>query len=88
MLSAFEKELNEILVDTFRTILKVEEATLKGTGRIDLSISEMHLLETVGKYKEEGATISDIAQELGITLPSVTVAINKLARKGYVQIFS
>ncbi|HHW89328.1 MAG TPA: MarR family transcriptional regulator, partial [Clostridiales bacterium] len=34
---------------------------------------------------EKGVTISDIAQDLDITLPSVTVAINKLQRKGYVQ---
>lgn len=84
MLGPFEKELNDILVDTFRSILKVEEDTLKGT-RVDLSISELHLLEAVGKNREEGRTISDIAQELGVTLPSVTVAINKLLKKGYVQ---
>jgi hypothetical protein len=48
VLDSFEKELNDILVDTFRSILKVEEDTLKRT-LIDLSISELHLLEAVGK---------------------------------------
>lgn len=84
MLDSFEKELNDILVDTFRSILKVEEDTLRST-RVNLSISELHLLEAVGKNREEGRTISDIAQELDVTLPSVTVAINKLLKKGYVQ---
>lgn len=84
MLGAFEKELNDLLVDTFRSILKVEEDTLK-QSKVDLSISELHLLEAVGKNQEEGRTISEIAQEMDITLPSVTVAINKLSKKGYVQ---
>lgn len=85
VLNAFERELNDILVDTFRTILRVEEDALKSTGMTDLSISEMHLLESVGKNHSEGRTISDIAQELSVTLPTVTVAINKLEKKGYVQ---
>lgn len=81
----FSEQLNDILVDTFRTILKVEEQLIKSSGKIDLSISELHLIESVGKNKEKGKTISDIADDLNITLPSVTVAINKLVRKGYVQ---
>jgi DNA-binding MarR family transcriptional regulator len=83
VLDSFEKELNDILVDTFRSILKVEEETLKKT-LIDLSISELHLLEAVGKNREQGRTISELAQELDITLPSVTIAIKKLLKKGYV----
>lgn len=84
MMDAFSAELNITLVDTYRSINKVEEQAIKNMG-IELSISEMHLIEAVGKEKETGRTISDIAQELGITLPSVTVAINKLVKKGYVQ---
>lgn len=83
MLDSFEKDLNDILVDTFRSILKVEEDTLKST-RIDLSISELHLLEAVGKNRTQGRTISELAQDLDITLPSVTIAIKKLLKKGYV----
>lgn len=83
-MDAFSKELNKILVDTFRSILKVEELVIKSSGRTDLSISEMHLIESVGK-SSHGKTISDIAEDLNITLPSVTIAINKLVRKGYVE---
>jgi len=73
------------LVETFRSILKVEEEMLKHSDKVDLSISEMHVIESVGKNKSEGKTISDIAEDLSITLPSVTIAINKLMKKGYVQ---
>lgn len=84
-MDAFSNELNNVLVETFRSILKVEEEMLKSAHKIDLTISELHLIESVGKSDEKGRTISDIAEDLGITLPSVTIAINKLAKKGYVQ---
>lgn len=84
MMDSFEQELNKLLVDTYRSILKVEESTIKNSKTLDLSISEMHMLEAIAKH-ENGVTISDIAQELDITLPSVTVAVNKLQKKGYVE---
>lgn len=84
-MDAFSTELNNILVDTFRSILKVEEHILKSSGRVDLTISELHLIESVGKNNNSEKTISDIAEDLDITLPSVTIAINKLLKKGYVQ---
>lgn len=81
----FSTHLNDLFVDTFRSILKVEEEMLKGYESINLTISEMHLIESVGKCRQQGRTISSIAEDIGITLPSVTVAINKLQRKGYVE---
>lgn len=81
----FAAEFNNLLVETFRSILRVEEEMLKKHHSLDLSISEMHLIESVGKGGETGSTISGIAEDLSISLPSVTVAINKLQAKGYVQ---
>ena len=80
----FSAHLNELFVDTFRNILKVEEKTLENSV-MNLTISELHLIESVGNSQEPGRTISSIAEDLRITLPSVTVAINKLAGKGYVE---
>lgn len=84
-MDAFSNELNELLVDTFWTILKVEEQMLKQAHGLNLSISEMHLVEAVGKGTAEGRTISDLAQELDLARPSVTVSINKLVQKGFVE---
>lgn len=80
----FSEMLNELLVSTYRTVLKVEEQMIKNMNEIDLSINELHMLESIGTG-EEGATISDIARVMDITLPSVTVAIKKLEKKGYIQ---
>lgn len=81
----FEEQLNEVIVDTYRSILRVEENILKRPDQTDLSISEIHMLEAVGKGKDRRRTISELAEVLNITLPSVTVAINKLMKKGYVE---
>ena len=81
----FEEQLNEVIVDTYRSILRVEENILKRSDQTDLSISEIHMLEAVGKGKDRRRTISELAEGLNITLPSVTVAINKLMKKGYVE---
>ena len=81
----FEEQLNEVIVDTYRSILRVEENILKRSDQTDLSISEIHMLEAVGKGKDRRRTISELAEVLNITLPSETVAINKLMKKGYVE---
>lgn len=81
----FTVVLNDILVEVYNNIIKLEEQTLKNNGRLNLSINEMHLLEIVGKYSDTGITISELAQGLGVKRPSVTVAVNKLEKKGYVR---
>jgi DNA-binding MarR family transcriptional regulator len=80
----FAGKLNNLLYDTLRNINKVEEITVKRMDSLDLSINELHLLEAIGSNKEQKKTIGDLAQALDVTLPSVTVAINKLVKKGYV----
>ena len=73
----FADTLNELLVDTYRNVNKVEEAMLRSTSGLDLTISELHLIETVAQDGARGRTISQIAQRQELTLPSVTVAVNK-----------
>ena len=86
-MSEFSDKLNDLIVETFKSILKVEEQSLRMSSTGNLSISEMHLIEAVDKDKdkESGSTISEIANRLDITLSSVTIAINKLVKKEYVE---
>ncbi|MCL2881899.1 MAG: MarR family transcriptional regulator [Coriobacteriia bacterium] len=79
----FGEQLNELIVCTFHSILRVEERALKESGSVDLSMSEMHLIEAVSLLQHAKATVSDLAAYLQVTLPSVTVAVNKLQAKGY-----
>ncbi len=76
----FKNQLSDLLTETFEYILKIEEANLRDND-IDASISEVHLIDAIGR--REAATISDIASALNITLASVTIAVNKLVAKGF-----
>lgn len=77
----FEVRLNTLLTDTYNNISKVEEKTLRESG-LNATISEVHLIEEVGG--QDCATVSSLAKRLGITTASVTVAVNKLAERGYI----
>ena len=83
-MDAFALVLNGLLMNTFHDILKLVENSLAKASANKLSINEMHLLEAIAKGKDEGRSITDIARELSITLPSVTAAVNKLVKKNYV----
>ncbi len=84
-MQGFAQMLNNMLVEVYHNILRVEEEFLKNNNRINLSIREMHLIECVGMNREEGKTVSEIAEYLKVARPSVTVAVNKLERKGYLE---
>lgn len=78
-----EKVLNELLVHLFDDILKIEEKTLQGGSLKDLSVTELHTIEAIGMYSER--TMSEVAQDLKITVGTLTTAINKLIKKEYVE---
>lgn len=77
----FNEDLNNFLVNTFNTILKLEESIIHHDNNTPLTISELHLIAAI--EDESGSTISQIASRLNITLASVTVAVNKLIKKGF-----
>ena len=78
-----KKILNELLVRLFNDILQIEEKSLKNGPLSDLSVTELHTIEAIGMYKER--TMTEVAQDLKITVGTLTTAINKLIKKGYVD---
>lgn len=76
-----EQKLNDLLVTSFENVGKMEERMLEASSN-DLSIAEVHMLECVGQNPAGYSTISGIAQALDITLPTVTVAVKRLEKKG------
>jgi len=74
--------VNELLVDIFNRILAIEGESLKEKG-VKLSMSEIHVLEAITKTDE--ATMTNVANKLGITVGSLTVSVNTLYQKGYVS---
>ena len=78
------EELNTLLVSTFDAILRVEEKSLKRVGNGELSIAEFHTLECISRGEDCRRTVGEIAEALGVTVPTVTVCVNKLVNKGCV----
>lgn len=86
-MASFEAQLNSLLVRAYRSIEFIEDQQLANAARLNLTIGEIHLLEAVGSSSDypNGKTISEISEYLRISLPSVTLAINKLLKKGFVE---
>lgn len=78
-----ESVINELLVKIFNEILQIEEKTLRSGHFSDLSVREMHTIETIGR--RDPRMMSEVAQDLGITVGTLTTSINRLIKKGYVD---
>lgn len=75
------KVINELLVEIFHRILAIENEGLRQQGVV-LSMNEVHVLEAISLVEEPSMT--NIAQKLGITVGSLSTAINTLVAKKYV----
>ncbi len=76
-------EINKTLVEVYDDIIRIEEYSIRQGAFSDLSITEIHTIEAVGMYGSK--TMSEIALELEITMGTLTTAVDKLIRKGYVE---
>jgi len=82
-LSADEKTIDEILARLFITTFKIEERMVAKTSGYSLSISELHALREIAFGQEK--TITQAAKGLKISVSALTIAMNKLVSKGYVE---
>lgn len=78
-----KEQINYFLTNIFNKILKIEESAIVKRGDKSLSITEFHIIEKIGKQGQE--RMSDVANAIGITLGSFTVAADKLEKKGYIE---
>lgn len=74
--------VNELLVELFNDILIIEKAAISSGPFNDISITEMHTIEAIGPGTQ---SMTDVAEKLGITVGTLTTAINRLVTKGYVE---
>lgn len=79
------EKVNCLLMNIYHNVKRLEEQTIKSTGRINLTFSELHTVACVGRSNDGSRTIREIADELKIKSPSATVAVNKLVAKGYLK---
>lgn len=75
--------VNTIVIDIFNEVLAIQEFALQENG-IKLSISEVHTLEAIEKSKEDNK-MTDVAQLLNITASTLSINVNRLVKKGYIE---
>ncbi len=76
-------QINKMLVEVYDDVNHIEEYSIKSGAFKDLSITEIHTIEAVGLYGSK--TMSEVAAELEITMGTLTAAVDKLIKKGYVE---
>lgn len=74
--------INDILVNLFNEILKLEEEAIITDEFKDITNNDMHIIEAIGLTGEN--TMSVVARKMGITAGSLTTAVNGLVNKKYV----
>ena len=75
--------LNDILVNLFNDILVIEGKALTASEFKDISVNDMHILEAIGV--RDPRNMSSVAKTLSVTVGTLTIAINNLVKKGYVN---
>ncbi len=73
--------LNQVLKDMFYSILRLQEKSVSKSANDNLSRTEMHALENI--QDSPGATLTQIAEMLGVTKATVSVSVARLVSKGY-----
>lgn len=76
-------ELDELLSTTFNAVLRVEEKSLQNKLTEGLTITEVHTIVAVGLHEINPMNV--VATRLGVTLATLTTAVNKLVKKGFIE---
>ena len=77
----FKQDINIFLVDAFNSLLQIEEDFLAKGPFKNITVKEMHLIDTVVNMKDNNIAKS-IANRMNITQSSLTTAVSTLEKKG------
>ena len=75
--------INEVLVKLFNDVMTIEEKAIITGEFTDISNNDMHIIEAIDI--DEPKNMSTIAKLLSVTVGTLTIAINSLVKKGYVD---
>ena len=76
------ERLNSVLVQLFNETLEIERKYVAKSDFKDISVNDMHILDAVGSSGAK--SMSSIAKIVGVTVGTLTIAMNSLVKKGYV----
>ncbi len=75
--------LNELLVKLFRNINTIEEQAIRTGEYKDMTTNDMHVIEAIGIGAPKNMT--SVAKALAVTTGTLTISVNSLVKKGYVE---
>ncbi len=75
--------LNKLLVQLFRDVTDMEQKGISTPEFGDITNNDLHVIEAIGIG--EPKNMSTIARELSVTVGTLTIAMNSLVKKGYVE---
>ncbi len=75
------ERVNDVLEEYYKLFYKTEDMALK-RGMKSVTHTELHIIESIGK---NSLTMNELADKIGITMGTATVAISKLTDKGFVE---
>jgi DNA-binding MarR family transcriptional regulator len=75
--------LNKILKQLFYKILRLQEKVVSKSTNAAVSRTEMHMLETIDDMPD--ATLTNVAEKLGITKATASVSAARLKRKNFIE---
>lgn len=76
-------QFHDFMVQVFNDIMNIEEKAVITEEFKDISNNDMHIIEAIGNG--EPRNMSSVAKTLSITVGTLTIAINNLVKKGYVN---
>ncbi|MBR1472563.1 MAG: MarR family transcriptional regulator [Lachnospiraceae bacterium] len=75
--------LNELLVNLFNRVMDAESKAVITEEYRDISNNDMHIIEAIGVGDPQN--MSAIAAKLYVTVGTLTVNMNSLEKKGYIE---
>ncbi len=75
--------LNELLVVLFKDINEIEEKAIRTGQYKNMTANDMHVIEAIGLNGAKN--MSAVAKALNVTTGTLTIAINSLVKKNYVE---
>ena len=77
------RTLNDLLVGLFRSITTIEEQSICTGEYRNMTTNDMHVIEAIGTGTPRNMTA--VARALGVTTGTLTISMNSLVKKGYVE---
>lgn len=79
------RNLNARMVEIFNSVLEIETMALRRSTVSNLSITEIHTLDAIGTVGSK--TMTQVASTLRVSVSTLTIAIGRLEKKGFVKRF-